>query len=161
LRAAGVEIEENIAALPEFFLYRYVMPPATLYKDILQAIAGEHLQFDFSDHKSRIMSIDTYIPPSSEIDPTTPLYKNFLNHLIPIFDEILSTFRDSSSVIAFLLSGGLDEVLSISVEMGSGGHLLVVDSARFDSIRVCCTGIHCRQELRGIEPPEGLLRHLQ
>jgi hypothetical protein len=34
LRKAGVTLEENTRVLPEFFVYRYVMPPSTLYKDI-------------------------------------------------------------------------------------------------------------------------------
>jgi hypothetical protein len=45
--------------------------------------------------------------------------------------------------------------------MGSGGNLRVVDSALFDAIHICCTDIHRRQSLRGIEPPEGLLRDLE
>ena len=38
-----------------------------------------------------------------------------------------------------------DEVLSISVHMGSGGDLLVVSRALCDAIHGRCTGIHRRQ----------------
>ena len=40
LRKSGVLIEENTDVLPEFFYYRYVMPPATLYKNIRQLLVG-------------------------------------------------------------------------------------------------------------------------
>jgi len=44
LRNARVPIEENAEVLPEFFIYRYVMPPNTLYKDIYHLLIGSQLQ---------------------------------------------------------------------------------------------------------------------
>ncbi|MGQ9570397.1 MAG: hypothetical protein ACUVUQ_06065 [Thermodesulfovibrionales bacterium] len=38
LREARVSIQENSKALPEYFIYRLIMPPRTLYKDIYKAI---------------------------------------------------------------------------------------------------------------------------
>ena len=35
LRTAGVKIEENTDVLPELFTYNFVMPPQTLYKNIV------------------------------------------------------------------------------------------------------------------------------
>jgi hypothetical protein len=42
--------------------------------------------------------------------------------------------------------------------MGSGGNLLVVDSDLLDAIDILHTGIHSRQSLRRIEPPDRALR---
>jgi hypothetical protein len=40
LRTAGILIEEDPTTLPEFFIYRYIMPPRTLYK-ILKEFSWE------------------------------------------------------------------------------------------------------------------------
>ena len=45
--------------------------------------------------------------------------------------------------------------------MESGGNLLLSDVVLLDSIHVWYARIHGRQQLRGIEPPEGLLRNLE
>jgi len=40
LRAFGIQLLENRDVLPEFFLYRYVTPPRTLFKDVLSVPVG-------------------------------------------------------------------------------------------------------------------------
>jgi hypothetical protein len=54
LRKAGVPIEENIHVLPEFFVYRNVMPPNTLYKNINQLSLGCQLQLYIKNGESFI-----------------------------------------------------------------------------------------------------------
>ena len=49
LKEAEVPIEENIEILPEFFSYRYVMPPNTLYKNIFKVMAGSKMVLEFKD----------------------------------------------------------------------------------------------------------------
>jgi len=45
--------------------------------------------------------------------------------------------------------------------MGSGGHLRVMADALLDTINTLCSGVHSRQELRGIQPSEGALGDLE
>ena len=45
--------------------------------------------------------------------------------------------------------------------MESGGNLLLSDAVSLDSINVVYARMHGRQQLRGIELPEGLLRDLE
>ena len=109
LRKAGVPIEENIDALPEFFIYRYVMPPNTLYKNINQLSLGCQLQLYIENGKCVIRSINIYNLAAenqnikSIFDGSKKVYE-YLNESI----LQLSPYKDE---IAVLLSGGLDSSL--------------------------------------------------
>ena len=60
LKKAGVKIEENVKVLPEFFIYRYIFPPNTLYKNIYQLATGSKLNISLKNNKSEIERIDQY-----------------------------------------------------------------------------------------------------
>lgn len=67
LRKAGVKIEENQSVLPEFFVYRYVMPPQTLYKNIEQLAAGGKLRINFFQWKMpNCVQISVYTSQTGE-----------------------------------------------------------------------------------------------
>jgi biotin operon repressor len=40
LREAGVKIDENKKVLPEFFVYRFIMPPLTMFKETLSPLSA-------------------------------------------------------------------------------------------------------------------------
>lgn len=106
LRKAGVPIEENTDVLPEFFVYRFIMPPRTLYRNIRQLVAGSRLQVKFVDGKARIVQIDeSNLPVPNEdnngIENASARTFEFLNESI----RALSPCKDR---IALLLSGGID-----------------------------------------------------
>ena len=63
LRKTGIKIEENIDVLPEFFVYRLVMPPHTLYKNIYRLPMGGRLYINISNGKCKIQSLDHFILP--------------------------------------------------------------------------------------------------
>jgi asparagine synthase (glutamine-hydrolysing) len=106
LRKAGVIIEENTNALPEFFVYRYVMPPLTLYKNIYQLPSESSLFVELVCGAWTVKSVDRYVPPEgdSHTDSLTNIKEQVGNHLYQAVDP-LNTYRDS---IAMLNSGGLD-----------------------------------------------------
>jgi len=114
LRKSGVLIEENTAVLPEFFYYRYVMPPATLYKNIRQLLVGSHLIIKLENGKCKIVRDEFYIPPrpnekeAGNIDSISNSALSLLNDSI----QDLSPCKDRISV---LLSGGLDSSILFKI----------------------------------------------
>ncbi len=113
LRKAGVPIEENTEVLPEFFIYRYVMPPRTLYKDINHLFTGGRLQIRILDRKCIIQTIDHYNAPEkdqniSSIRNSSEKTYNFLSKSI----ERLNSCKDE---IAVLLSGGIDSSILCNI----------------------------------------------
>jgi asparagine synthetase B (glutamine-hydrolysing) len=106
LRNAGVSIAENAEVLPEFFVYRYVMPPQTLYKDIKQLAAGNRLLVKFAAGKCEIVKTEEYNLPEpandfGNIDEISAYVLKLLEKSV----EILNPLKDRTTV---LLSGGLD-----------------------------------------------------
>lgn len=106
LRRAGVEIEENTSVLPEFFVYRFIMPPRTLYKNIKQLSTGSRLHLKLVSGKCEVVHTDQYDPPrptkeSDTIGNASTRTFEFLNESV----QALSPCKDRISV---LLSGGID-----------------------------------------------------
>ena len=112
LRSAGVPIEENIDVLPEFFVFRFVLPPNTLYKNIFQLCPGDQLQIKFSNNKDHVFSIDHYIPPE-------PRDKNDINviseHTFNFLNQSIKTLDPLNNKISVLLSGGLDSSILFKI----------------------------------------------
>jgi len=108
LRRAGVTIEENTKLLPEFFVYRYVIPPHTLYKNISQIPSGGNLRVALIEDGVEIGLSDEFRPPlpcttdaNDKIDTIATQSLNLLTtscrRLDPVCDKI-----------QILFSGGLD-----------------------------------------------------
>ena len=112
LRSAGVPIQENTDVLPEFFVYRFVMPPNTLYKDIFQLFTGDQLQIKIENNKATISGISHYIPPEPED-------KNNINHIIEqtynYLNNSVKTLDPLNKKISVLLSGGLDSSILFKI----------------------------------------------
>ena len=113
LRSAGVPIEENISVLPEFFVFRFVMPPNTLYKNIYQLLIGGQLKIEMVNSKCVIKSINRYNPPQQDkkirsiAESSLKLY-NYLSESI----KKLDIRKDKTTV---LLSGGIDSSVLSSI----------------------------------------------
>ena len=108
LREFGVPIEENSRVLPEFFVYRFVMPPSTLYKGIKSVVFGMYLKFVFKNKKWSITGESYFNPPV----PLSRLRENPITEVAgrvsDLLCESLRPLGPISQDIAFLLSGGLD-----------------------------------------------------
>ena len=63
LKTAGIPIEENVEVLPEFFVFRFVIPPNTLYKNIFQLHSGDQLHIQFKNNKAYASNLLHFIPP--------------------------------------------------------------------------------------------------
>lgn len=117
LRKAGVTIVENADVLPEFFVYRYITPPKTLYKDINQLSIGERLDISIINGKC-IIELENKFNPLNDKSPifsksvsieeiTEKIYLNLYNSI-----NVLDPIRHRFSV---LLSGGLDSSVLFAV----------------------------------------------
>jgi len=113
LRNAGVPIEENTDVLPEFFVYRYVMPPNSLYKNINHLFTGGRLQINIADGKCKVQSTDFYNAPeqNKKIKSIKKSSKIMYNYLI----ESIEKLNPCKNQIAVLLSGGKDSSITSSI----------------------------------------------
>jgi asparagine synthase (glutamine-hydrolysing) len=113
LRKTGVKIEENRMALPEFFAYRFIMPPQTLYKNIKQLFPGSRLYIKLINGKCVIRSISNFDIPKKDkkinsIENISRQTSNYLSKAI----QALSPCKDR---VAVLLSGGLDSSILFKI----------------------------------------------
>ena len=107
LRKAGVKIKENKEVLPEFFVYRYVMPPRTLYKDIYKILNGNSIKVKLAKGKWKVVStekIKIRIPKNHVKDAPTKIFKKTCF----LLDESIKKLNYPQKNISLLLSGGLD-----------------------------------------------------
>jgi len=113
LRTAGVSIEENVEVLPEFFIYRYVMPPNTLYKDIHHLFTGSQLQVVVLNGRCKIQSIEYYHPP--EQNQKIKSIKNSSKQVHNLLSQSIERLDSCKDEIAVLLSGGIDSSILCSI----------------------------------------------
>lgn len=106
LRKAGVTIEENTEDLPEFFVYRYVMPPRSLYKNINQLSMGGQLRLRILDDKCIIQSIEHYnvLEQKKSISSIKKSATGEYNYL----SKSIKKLNPCKDEVAVLLSGGID-----------------------------------------------------
>ena len=107
LRKAGVTISENEKVIPEFFIYRHITPPNTMYKDVFQLSFNEDLEIKFDStgcsikkQKKNDFIITDYDDGRIEkehIESTYGILSEGIKGLIPIKEKV-----------SVLLSGGLD-----------------------------------------------------
>jgi asparagine synthetase B (glutamine-hydrolysing) len=106
LRKAGVPIQENIDVLPEFFIYRIVMPPRTLYKNIKQLCSGEQIQIKILNEKCVIQSVNYFNLPT--INQNIISIQNVSKEMKRLLIHSIESLSSRKEEIAPLLSGGLD-----------------------------------------------------
>jgi asparagine synthetase B (glutamine-hydrolysing) len=114
LRKAGISIEENIEVLPEFFIYRCVVPPQTLYKDIKQVVAGSRVDIKLVNGRYEIFNIDGFNPPQ----PVKDHLKEddvYAQDTLTYLDKSIKVLRPCSEKIGVILSGGLDSSILFKI----------------------------------------------
>jgi asparagine synthetase B (glutamine-hydrolysing) len=114
LRTAGVPIIENTSALPEFFIYRYVMPPKTLYKNINQLTSGCKLLIKLISGKWKIVNEIQYNPFSTtnqDVNSTDIVAKDAIN----LLEDSLKKLLPKKERLAVLFSGGLDSSILFKI----------------------------------------------
>jgi asparagine synthase (glutamine-hydrolysing) len=106
LRTAGVPIKEDTTVLPEFFIYRHIMPPKTLYKNIKRLLMGEQLLIRIENDKCVIHPLTHYIPrgEKQKIISITEGAAQLYNYL----SETLKRLEPAKDETTILLSGGID-----------------------------------------------------
>jgi len=106
LRRAGIPIAEDPTTLPEFFIYRHIMPPRTLYKNIKRILIGGKLVVRLVSDKATIYSITYYSPPTENkhIKSIQESAAELQKHLIEILHRLQSVKQETT----VLLSGGID-----------------------------------------------------
>jgi asparagine synthetase B (glutamine-hydrolysing) len=106
LRSAGVPIKENTDVLPEFFVFRFVMPPNTLYKNIYRLFCNGQLQVKITNNKCIIKSQKLYHPPqqNKKITSNTESAIKLYDYLT----ESLKKLHFRKDELTVLLSGGID-----------------------------------------------------
>ena len=105
LRSLGVKLEENREVLPEFFVYRYVMPPNTLYRRIKKMSFGERLKFFLSNREISVKS-SHFVFPEQKIREKS--IDKISRKVLDILSHSIASIKPAKSDIALLLSGGLD-----------------------------------------------------
>ena len=108
IKASGIKLELNETSLPEFYLYRYVTPPKTLYSDICKLIGGESILFELKEGVSKKRNFFDF--STSETDKNESDYEIATN----CFNILKNNIHQSSHLTdapSLLLSGGLDSSL--------------------------------------------------
>ena len=112
LKTAGVPIEENIDVLPEFFVYRFVIPPNTLYKNIFQLHNGDQLHIQIKNNKAYISNLVHFTPPE-------PIQQNdfssIINHTLTLLNKSIQLLEFENKKTTVLLSGGLDSSILFKI----------------------------------------------
>jgi len=106
LRKAGVPITENTDVLPEFFVFRFVMPPNTLYKNINQLFSDGQLHLKITNNTCNITLKTLYHPPqqNKKIASNTEGATKLFDYLT----ESLKKLQIRKDEMTVLLSGGID-----------------------------------------------------
>jgi asparagine synthase (glutamine-hydrolysing) len=105
LRDAGIPIEENREAVPELLVYRYVMPPRTLYQNITRLSFGGQLHVKISTDGATIQWRKDFNP---QTEPSLTALPDAIEALQVSLLKTIHRLRDQRSDCIALLSGGID-----------------------------------------------------
>lgn len=95
LRKAGVPIKENIGVLPEFFTYRIVIPPQTLYQDIKQLCSGDQFQIKPLNGKCVVQLLKSFdLPKINQNITSVKKASKEIQHLLSKSIERLSSQKE-------------------------------------------------------------------
>lgn len=107
LRRSGVPIEENTALLPEFFAYRCVLAPATLFRNIQRVPYGGELVLTFESSRPSI-SVKTMVDRLGSGERNRELPAAYAGDMVDILREAIRPLVPIRDRVAMLLSGGID-----------------------------------------------------
>ncbi|MFH1413975.1 MAG: asparagine synthase-related protein [Candidatus Omnitrophota bacterium] len=111
LEQAGIKLEENLDALPEYFLYRCVAPPRTLYKSINLLGFAERLVI--SSRKQKLSFKKEYLTNLSI--GNTYQQNGSVGLILERLTKTISELKEQRSEVTTLFSGGLDSSLLVSL----------------------------------------------
>lgn len=117
LRDTGVTIVENRKVIPEFLAYRFVIPPNSLFKDIMKIEAGEQIKLSFGGSSIEIEESLKYMPP--ERDKSSKLQVEEIARQIGEFleNDILEISQRTDDSLVMPLSGGLDSSILTKIAL--------------------------------------------
>ena len=127
LRRAGVRLEEDADRLPEFFVYRYVTAPRTLFKRVDQMQAGERLRFEFDGRSWKPASSQRFNPPRPQAYDGNGngygdgRYGPYGERTAAALRHAMASLRPASERPHVLLSGGLDSSILFRLAQGELG----------------------------------------
>jgi len=103
LRRAGVELAADGGVLPEVLVYRIVLPPRTLYRDVRALPAGASLEVEIGERGCQAPVVRPWVPPSGGSAPADPVAA--VEERLRAAVDLLAPAADD---LVVLLSGGLD-----------------------------------------------------
>ena len=103
LREAGIVIEENSHAVPEFLVFSSVVAPYTLYRNIYQLVSGSNVDFEILPGHVQIQTRHFSFPKSQDQSYVSTVLKSDR-----LLDNKLNLLADNPQDVAVLMSGGLD-----------------------------------------------------
>lgn len=115
LKKAGVVVEENTDVLPEFFVYGYVTPPKTLYKNINQLSIGSNLCIALINGQSAIELEHKYDPFSVKSSQEFISIEKNIKQIHGNLSHSINLLSPCSSRLSVLLSGGLDSSIIFAI----------------------------------------------
>lgn len=108
MRAAGVKLEVAEEHLPEYFAYRLVAPPETLWRNIRQLLPSTRATISIGDGACRLVSVSNVeFPPSVAIGKSAAVAAAGADVLGGL-EQTLAAFAGQPERVAVLLSGGVD-----------------------------------------------------
>jgi len=113
LRQVGVPLTEDPAALPEFFLYRCVMPPQTLFKDVQRIHHGGRLNISLSGERSTVVrhAPASFLQGDGPSRSTAPFDRQVLT-LVDHLKSSITSVNGGADSTASLMSGGIDSAMT-------------------------------------------------
>jgi asparagine synthase (glutamine-hydrolysing) len=108
LRKAGVRIKENRKVLPEFFVYRYIMPPSTLYKDIWQVPAGSQIKVRISRGVMNVQESNEFRPLELGNSHESHQLETISARTLDLLNRSCKRLKPLNGNVTVLLSGGMD-----------------------------------------------------
>jgi asparagine synthetase B (glutamine-hydrolysing) len=113
LRDAGVSITENTDALPEFYLYRCLMPPATFFKDVQRLYHGGSLVVSLAGARCTVVQHEpaSFLRGPGPSSPAVP-FSHRVSDLVDRLRSGIAGLKDAPGATALLMSGGIDSSMT-------------------------------------------------
>lgn len=121
LREAGISLREDEKHLPEYFIYRLVMPPNTLFSGIKQLMPGDTIELSVSDESGVQLSSMRFFNPAEDIEIIDTSEKDLVGIGRSLLEQSLAELSPIHERITVFLSGGLDSSLLFSMAQKKWG----------------------------------------
>ncbi len=106
LRQAGIELKEDARTLPEYFVYRYVSPPKTLFQSVNCIPIGGSLRFRIDGDRAKVDEIAWTTAFNKSPDPLS--FDESIEAIVDDMKRGMRALEASRDQVGCLLSGGVD-----------------------------------------------------